>query len=59
VLLHGGVRSLLNLPEGVDVTIPKPQDNDRYEVYVQSGADNRVIPEKAHAVIVRDKAKLA
>lgn len=59
VMLQGNVRALLNLAEGVDVTIPKPQDNDRYEVYVQSGADNRVVPEGKHGVIVRDHTKLA
>lgn len=57
VLYFGdGVRALVGLDSGRDERVPMPQENDRYEIYVQSGADNRKIPEKRHAVVIPSAA---
>lgn len=46
-----GVRAMVGLSEGRDERVT-PQPNDRFEIYVQSGADNRKIPERKYAVVI-------
>ena len=46
-----GVRAMVGLSEGRDERVT-PQPNDRFEIYVQSGADNRKILERMYAVVI-------